>query len=341
MGQPPQTDGAAPPTIGLKILAFHDILLDGSGPGWLSGKAMFQCFVTAAGSEILNMVSRLGADEPGDWMRADPDPPALPDIDFTTAHPARIWDYYLGGKDNFPADREVARQVIETMPTMPALARAVRRYQGYAVRSLLERGVRQFLDIGTGLPAAGSLHEIAQRAAPESQIVYVDNDPLVVAHARALLTSSQGSCSYVQEDLREPGKILAAAARTLDFTKPTAILLLGVLHFITDDEDPWNVVARLAEAITGDLYLVIAHGTADFNPRQLSTAETQYNEDKRAAATISMRDHQAVMRFFDGMTMLEPGLVPVSQWLREEDPTADTVPDLAGYVGTAWRPQHR
>lgn len=268
----------------------------------------------------------------------DPDPPALPEIDFTTAHPARIWDYYLGGKDNFPADREVARHVIEVMPTMPALARAVRRYQGYAVRLLLERGVRQFLDIGTGLPAAGSLHEIAQRAAPDSRIVYVDNDPLVVAHARALLTSSHGSCAYVREDLREPGKILAEAARTLDFTEPTAILLLGVLHFITDDEDPWDLVARLTAGISGDLYLVIAHGTADFNPAQLSTAETNYNRDERAAATITMRDRQAIERFFNGMTMFEPGLMPVSEWLSQEDPTADTVANLAGYVGAGWRP---
>jgi hypothetical protein len=262
-------------------------------------------------------------------------------IDFATAHPARIWDYYLGGKGNSDADREAGPRVIEQMPAMPVLAGGVRRYQGHAARLLAGRGVRQFLDIGTGMLAAESLHEITQRTAPDSRIVYVDNDPLAVAHSRTLLADAQGaqgSCNYLHEDLRSPRKILAGAAETLDFAKPAAILLLGVLHFISDREDPWHLVSELTAAFTGELYLVLAHGTADFRPKQMVAMQRRYKDDERAAATVTMRQRRAIERFFDGMTMLEGGLIPVSEWLAKAAPDADTPPDLAGYVGTGWRP---
>jgi DNA-binding HxlR family transcriptional regulator len=196
----------------------------------------------------------------------------------------------------------------------PVIARYVRQFQASAVDRLLQRGVRQFLDIGTGLPVAGSVHEVAQQSAPESRVVYVD------------------------ADLREPGKILARASRTLDLARPVAVLLLGVLHFIPDDDDPWGIVARLLDGITGDAYLVIAHAADDLNPPEIAEAARRYNE--RSPVPFGPRSRPQIARFFSGsgMQMLPPGLVPLGRWW--PDPAGDDTPDsdTAGYVGIGWRP---
>jgi hypothetical protein len=213
----------------------------------------------------------------------------------------------------------------------------VRRFQASAIDRLLQQGVRQFLDIGTGLPTAGAVHEVAQRSAPGSRVVYVDNDPMVLAYARALLTSSpQGACDYIDTDLREPGKILARASQTLDLTQPTAVLLIAVLHFIPDDDDPWGIVTRLLDGITGDAYLVIAHAADDLNPHEIAEAARRYNE--RSPVPFRPRSRPEIARFFSGMQLLPPGLVPLgSRWPdRPEDDTPDS--DMAGYAGIGWRP---
>ena len=173
----------------------------------------------------------------------------LPPFDPSVPNPARMWNYWLGGKDNFAADREAAERVLEAMPSLPLIARAARLFLIDAVHQLAaEHGVRQFLDIGTGLPTADNTHDVAQRAAPESKIVYVDYDPVVLTHAQALLTSSpEGVTDYIQADLRDTDTIFKGAARTLDLTRPVAVLLIAVLHFIPDADDPYAVVARLME----------------------------------------------------------------------------------------------
>jgi hypothetical protein len=175
----------------------------------------------------------------------DPEARLHPGFDTTVAHSARVYDYWLGGKDNFEADRKVAEAVIAARPTVVRDIRANREFLGRAVRYLAaEAGIRQFLDLGTGIPAADNTHEVAQKAAPESRIVYVDNDPIVLAHARALLASTpEGACAYLDADLKDTEKILEQAARTLDFTQPVAVLFIGVMHLVADSEDPYGVVA--------------------------------------------------------------------------------------------------
>src|SRR6266700_6231428 len=186
-------------------------------------------------------------------------------IDTTVSHSARIWNYCLGGKDNYQVDREVGEQILAFVPELVRSARADRQFLARAVRYLVgEERIRQFLDIGTGLPTVDNTHEVAQRVAPDSRIVYVDNDPLVLVHARALLTSTpQGVTAYVDADLREPKEVLEAAARTLDFTAPVAITLLGILHCISDTEEAYQVVTRLLDAVPSGSYLALTHATLD------------------------------------------------------------------------------
>jgi hypothetical protein len=194
---------------------------------------------------------------------ADPDALDSPEagLDTSVANPARVWNYWVGGKDNFAADREAAEKVVAVMPSMPLLARAGRRFLVDAVHQLAGRyGIRQFLDIGTGLPTAGNTHEIAQQIAPESRIVYVDNDPVVISHARALLTSSpRGKTDYLQADLRDPDAIVAGAVATLDPAEPVGVLLIAVLHFIPDADHPWRIVGQLMDAVPPGSALVIGH----------------------------------------------------------------------------------
>ena len=253
----------------------------------------------------------------------------------SVANPARIWNYWLGGKDHFEVDRAAAAKVLEVLPSMPLLARLARRQLIDAVRLLAgSYGIRQFLDIGTGLPTADNTHEIAQRAAPEARIVYVDNDPVVISHARALLTSSpEGSTDYLHADLRDPATVLTGAARTLDFRQPVAILLIGVLHFVPDADDPYGIVARLTDAMAPGSYLVIGHGASDIQADVVPEMMRRYNE--RSSAPITLRTRDQVARFFDGLELVGPGLVPLSQWWPPDQVDAGAASGVIGYCGMA------
>ena len=258
-----------------------------------------------------------------------------PVFDTSVANPARIWDYWLGGKDHFEADREAADKVIEVLPTMPLLARLARRQQIDTVRLLAGRyGIRQFLDIGTGLPTADNTHEIAQRAAPGARIVYVDNDPVVISHARALLTSSpEGATDYLQADLRDTAAVLTGAARTLDFGQPVAVLFMGVLHFIPDADDPYRIVARMMDATVAGSYLVIGHGASDIQADAVPEMMQRYNA--RSSASLTLRTRDQVARFFDGLELIGPGVVPLSQWWPADEVDAGAASGVIGYCGMA------
>ena len=261
----------------------------------------------------------------------------LPSFDPGVPNPARMWNYWLGGKDNFAADRELAERVLEVMPSMPLIAQAARLFLIDAVHQLAtEHGVRQFLDIGTGLPTADNTHDVAQRAAPESRIVYVDYDPVVLTHAQALLTSSpDGETDYIQADLRDTDTILKGAARTLDLTRPVAILLIAVLHFIPDADDPYAVVARLMDAVPSGSYLVMAHAASDIAPEACAEMARRYNA--MSSAPITPRNREQVARFFDGLDLLPPGLVPISKWGLSGQIDANTG-GLVGYCAIARKP---
>ena len=258
-----------------------------------------------------------------------------PVFDTSVANPARIWNYWLGGKDHFEADRVAAEKVIEVLPTMPLLARLARRQQIETVRLLAGRhGIRQFLDIGTGLPTADNTHEVAQCSAPESRIVYVDNDPVVSSHARALLTSSpEGATDYLQADLRDTAAVLTGAARTLDFGQPVAVLFMGVLHFIPDEDDPYRIVARMMDATVPGSYLVIGHGASDIQADAVPEMTRRYNE--RSSASLTLRTRDQVARFFDGLELVGPGLVPLSQWWPADEVDPGAASGVIGYCGMA------
>jgi O-methyltransferase involved in polyketide biosynthesis len=261
----------------------------------------------------------------------------LPSFDPGVPNPARMWNYWLGGKDNFAADRELAERVLQVMPSMPHIARAARLFLIDAVHQLATvHGIRQFLDIGTGLPTADNTHDVAQRAAPDSRIVYVDHDPVVLTHAQALLTSSpEGTTDYLQADLRDTETILKGAARTLDLSRPVAVLLVAVLHFIPDADDPYAIVARLMDAVPSGSYLVMAHGANDIAREAAAEMARRYNE--MSSAPITIRNREQVARFFDGLDLLPPGLVPISKWGLAGHIDA-TVGGLAGYCGIGRKP---
>ena len=258
-------------------------------------------------------------------------------LDTSVPNPAPIWNYWVGGKDNFAADREAADKVLEAMPAMPLIARLVRRFLIDVVYQLAdEYGIRQFLDIGTGLPTADNTHDVAQRAAPESRIVYVDHDPVVLSHAQALLTSSaEGETDYLLADLRDTGTILAEAARTLDFRQPVAVMLIAVLHFIPDGDDPYGIVKQLMDAVPTGSYLVISHAASDIAAEATAEMARRYNQ--MSPVSITPRSREQVARFFDGLDMVPPGLVPLSLWWGPGQAEAGTASDLAGYCGVAWK----
>ncbi|HLI37859.1 MAG TPA: SAM-dependent methyltransferase [Streptosporangiaceae bacterium] len=259
------------------------------------------------------------------------------DIDISVPHIARVYDYWLGGKDNFAVDREAAEKVIASFPDIRLSVRAQRAFLGRAVRYLVtEAGIRQFLDIGTGLPAADNTHEVAQRLAPESRVVYVDNDPTVLAHARALLTGDPGGATaYLDADVRETGTIVREAARLLDFGKPVAVMLLGILHCIPDEDDPAGIVARLMAAVPPGSYLVISHPAKDVTASQMGRATRDYNAVARDPVT--MRTHAEVCRFFEGLHLVEPGVVQLHRW-RPDAGSAGTDRELANYGGVGRKP---
>lgn len=229
-------------------------------------------------------------------------------------HPARVYAHWLGSKDHYPADRKAAEEVAAQRPQVVDGARANRAFLARAVRYLArERNIGQFLDIGPGLPAPGNTHEIAQAIDAQCRVVYADNDSLVISHARALLTSApEGACGYVQADLRDPALILREAACTLDLTRPVAVLLVGVLHFIGDADDPAGIVQELAEALAPGSLIAISHLTADFAPQQVSSGVAAYN--KLVPATITARTHAQVTALFSGRSLVPPGVVPVAEW---------------------------
>jgi hypothetical protein len=260
-----------------------------------------------------------------------------PPFDTTVPHASRMYDYLLGGKDNFAADREAAEQLVAIDPDVRGAVRANRAFHGRAVRYLAgEVGVRQFLDIGTGIPAADNTHEVAQRVAADSRIVYVDNDPIVLAHARALLTSAHaGTVSYVDSDLRDPDTILRAARKRLDFGAPVAIMLLLVLHLIPDSDDPWRIVGRLVDAVPPGSYLVVSHPASDMDVPSAEAVAGRVNQ-RMQATPMTLRSHGEVSRFFDGLDVLPPGLVSQNRW---PDPAARyDEPHVGGYGAVGRKP---
>ncbi|MGH3185801.1 MAG: SAM-dependent methyltransferase [Streptosporangiaceae bacterium] len=235
-------------------------------------------------------------------------------IDGTVPHSARIWNYWLGGKDNYAVDSAAGDLFLATFPDIAVIARATRAFMGRAVRYLAgEAGIRQFMDIGTGLPSADSTHEIAQLVAPESRIVYVDNDPVVLAHAHALLKScAEGTTDYVDADLRDPETILGEAGRTLDFSRPVAVMLLGILGHITDDGQARSIVRRLTDAVPAGSYLVVSDGTNVVKGDRGQAAQDDYNDS--GAEPYCLRSIERITRFFDRLDLMAPGVVSVSRW---------------------------
>jgi hypothetical protein len=259
-----------------------------------------------------------------------PERPVPSSIDVSVAHPARRYDYWLGGKDNFAADRESGDAIAAQFPAIRTAVMENRRFLRRAVSYLTETaGVRQFLDIGTGLPTADNTHEVAQRTAPESRVVYVDNDPLVLVHARALLTG--GSTTYVDADIRDPDLILGQAATALDFSQPVGLMLLAVLHFIPEEDDPYALVHKLVSALPPGSHAVISHATSDYLP---PTVVADLNSGKHGQGKL--RTRAEFTEFFDGMQLVDPGVVPLSEW-RDESETRQRpeAEETAMYAGVA------
>jgi hypothetical protein len=234
------------------------------------------------------------------------------------AHQARIYDYLLGGKDNYAADREAADEVTRIRPEQAFSARANRAFLGRAVRYLAaEAGIRQFLDLGTGIPTAGNTHEVAQAVAPETRVAYVDYDPLVLAYAQDLLASSEeGATDYIHADLRDTSAVLARAAELLDFTRPVAITMLAILHVITDSDNPHAIVARLLDAVPSGSYLAISHPGSDLFSREALEGLMDVT-DRRMQQQAAFRTREQVARFFEGTDLVEPGLVRIEEWRPE------------------------
>ncbi len=261
-------------------------------------------------------------------------------IDTTKPHTARMYDYYLGGKDHFAVDRETAEKAMESWRGVRTAVRENRAFLGRAVRYLVaDAGVRQFLDIGTGLPSANNVHEVAQSVAPECRVVYVDNDPLVLAHARVLLTGSpQGRTAYVEADLRQPECILASAQvrETLDFSQPIALMLVAILHFLTDEEDPAGIVSTLLDALPPGSYLVASHVTPEFDPEGVGGLERAY---RAGGLTGRARPVDEFIELaFGGLSMVDPGVVLVSEWRPEGDGPRPLPAEVSWYGGVARKP---
>lgn len=250
-------------------------------------------------------------------------------------HSARVWNYLLGGKDNYPVDSQAGDVILSKFPEFAAVARLQRQFLARAVRFLAEQaGIRQFLDIGTGLPTADNTHELAQRIAPESRVVYVDNDPLVLTHAQALLTSSpEGACAYIDADVRDPDRILAEASRTLDFSRPVALTMLGIMGQIADSDRPADLVARLMKALPPGSYLALSDGTNTNDA--LNTAVEIYNG--QSANTYHLRSPERIASFFTGLELVEPGVVSTPAWRPGPGDEAPSTAEVA-VCGVARKP---
>jgi SAM-dependent methyltransferase len=236
-----------------------------------------------------------------------------PGVDTKRANVARVYDYWLGGSHNFLADQDAARALLAVEPNLRAGARANRAFLGRAVRFLAANGIRQFLDIGSGIPTERNVHEVAQQASPGAHVVYADIDEVAVAHSRAILTGNPGA-SVIQADLREPQKILAndTVGGLIDFRQPTGLLLNLVVHFIDDAEDPWQIMATLRDALAPGSYLVLGHGTNEAKPAVAQAAEKVYN--RSITTSIHVRSRADILRFFDGFDLVDPGLVYIPEW---------------------------
>ena len=265
----------------------------------------------------------------------EPDAAAGTGIDTTVSHSARIWDYWLKGKDNYAVDREVGDRIEEMLPDIVRQAREDRLFLGRVVRYLAgEAGIRQFLDIGTGLPTADNTHQVAQRVAPESKIVYVDNDPLVLAHARALLTSTpEGTTDYIHADMHDPGNILAEASRTLDFGQPIAITMLGVLWHVMDNDEAYAIIGRLMEVMPSGSYLALNHPTLEVTGEKMAQAIEYWNQYGTPPGRY--RTPAEITRLFDGLELVEPGLVSITRWRPE--PASSGEPEEIDQFGAVGR----
>jgi hypothetical protein len=253
-----------------------------------------------------------------------------PSFDTTVAHPARVYDYLLGGKDNYQADRLAAEEIIAISPNVLPTVRANRAFLRRAVQYLAgEAGIRQFLDIGTGLPTAENTHQIAQEINPQARIAYVDNDPIVLAHARALLTSTpEGATAYIHADARDTAAILREAAATLDFSEPVAVMALCVMQYVPDSAAPHQIVARLMDAVPAGSYLAMSDTTRDIDTEQMITGAAKYNA-RLGPSRFTPRTREEITRFFDGLELIDPGLVPLPQWRSLASP-AQRIPAVAG-----------
>ncbi len=268
---------------------------------------------------------------PGELFRSSvlADGAQAPRVDASQPHIARVYDYWLGGKDNFAADRKVGDMVLEIHPQTALSVRANRAFLARSVRYLAAaEGIRQFLDVGTGLPSANNTHEVAQRVAPEARVVYVDNDPIVLAHARALLTSSpEGETGYLDADIADPDAILAAAAQVLDFTQPVAVMLVAVLHMLRDEDAPGAIVDRFMAAVPPGSCLVISHLASDVEQETMAEMGRRLNDSMTQQFT--MRTRAQVTGFFHGLALAEPGVVLTHEW--RPDPGDDP-----GQRGVLW-----
>jgi O-methyltransferase involved in polyketide biosynthesis len=258
-------------------------------------------------------------------------------LDTTRPHPARMWNYWLGGKDNFQADREAGDQVIAVYPSIRAVARASRACLGRMVTCLaVEEGIRQFLDIGTGLPTTGNTHEVAQQAAPGSKVVYVDDDPLVLSHARALLTSAPGgACGYIDCDVRDPGRILGEAGEILDFTRPIALIMFGIMGNVVDDDEAAAIVRRLAGALAPGSFLALNDGTGQLD-REGREEAIRVGVELGSTPYVARTPDQ-IAGFFDGLELVEPGVVSTSLWRPEATPFG-TPQEVDSTCGLARKP---
>jgi SAM-dependent methyltransferase len=261
-----------------------------------------------------------------------------PEINTNVPQSARVYDYWLGGKDHFPADRALGDAIAGALPTIRTQVRAQRAFLGRAVRYLTrDAGIRQYLDIGTGIPSAGNVHDVAQEVAPESRVLYVDNDPIVLAHARALMAgTAEGPVAFIQADLREPEAILGdpAVAGTLDLAQPVGLVLIGVMHHLRDDDDPRRIVATLVDALAPGSYLVLSQSTPDFDPDAMRALAAASEQGGIPNVPRSLADTEP---FFAGLELVEPGLVPMATW--RPDPGAEQDPrSVYAYGGVARKP---
>jgi hypothetical protein len=260
----------------------------------------------------------------------------MPEFDTSVPHSARVYDYWLGGKDNFAADRELGERTIEAYPNVVFSVRANRAFLARAVRFLArDEGIGQFLDVGTGIPTANNTHEVAQRYAPDSRIVYVDNDPIVLLHAQALLKSSpEGVCAYIDADMHKPDVILAEAAKTLDFSQPVAVMLVAVLQYAGDDAEVSRIVNRLMAACVPGSFLVISHPASDIDPEQVAEFARRFNE--AGPEKMTRRDRAGVTRLFEGLALLEPGVTRTAKW--RPDSELGAASPAALWAGVARKP---